>query len=253
MYQLKKQQGFTLIELLVVVSILAAMAGIAVSAVGGYEQKARADLAQTEIKRIANAIQKFKKDTGYYPNTGVFSTSQGTEGSENSVKADFSFLFYSPSKGATDTNSPAQEILPWDISAMRGWNGPYLTMDSIDYMRKGGCAQKQYEDDVKAFPKGVNNPQDANAIMAISDTFESRANYNEQTELCFVTRQDKDNALIAKPFSGQPYHYETAFKNNRYPDCSESGAGCIAVISAGKNGVFENGNLDDIVQILRVN
>lgn len=246
-------KGFTLIELLVVVAILAAMAGIAVSAVGTYEQKARADLAQTEIKRIANAVMKFKEDTGYFPKTGVFASEEVTQAD----KSDFGFLFYSPSQDGVDESSKGAEILPWDIAASRGWNGPYLSMDSADYMRNEGCHLKEHEGGLKVFPSNANRQQDANGLIGLADPFEALMKYSESTELCFVTTQEyrKGNGTqqIAKPFSGQPYQYETAFKNNRYPDCSEQGSGCVALLSAGENGVFENGDKDDLVRILKVN
>lgn len=245
--KLKYSKGFTLIELLVVVAILAAMAGIAVSAVGGYEQKAREDLAQTEIKRIANAVLKFKSDTGYFPNTGVFSAKESVS------KSDFGFLFYSPSKDGSDENTQGSEVLPWDLASSRGWNGPYLSMDSADYMRMDGCHQAEFNDDTKVFPANVNRAQDANSIIGLSDPFDAQKTYSEESGACFVANHGKDNALIAKQFSGQPYQYETAFKNNRYPDCNEQGAGCVALLSAGKNGKHENGDNDDIVRVLRVN
>ncbi len=239
-------KGFTLIELLVVVSILAAMAGIAVSVVGGYEQKAREELAQTEIKRIAGAILKFKQDTGYFPATGVFAKDAP------SSMADFSYLFYSPVKEGKDQSSQGREILPWDLSSSRGWNGPYLSLDSVDYMRKGSCHQKQFDDHLKVFPSNVTRQQDANGVMGLADPFEAKANYTSETELCFVAKNDKGESL-AKPFTGQPYQYQVAFKNNRYPDCNEGGKGCVALVSAGKDSLFENGNNDDIVRILKVN
>lgn len=245
---LAKSRGFTLIELLVVVAILATMAGIAVSAVGGYEQKARADLAQTEIKRIANAVLAFKEDTGYFPNTGVFSS----DDANSHAASDFAFLFYSP-RYESQTDDKGGEILSWDGASSRGWNGPYLSFDSLNYMRKGGCHNAAYEDAMSVFPSNVNRQTDANTVVGLADPFEARANYSAETELCFVTHRERDNALIAKPFASQPYHYELAFKNDRYPDCNAQGSGCIALLSAGQNGQFENGDNDDIVRILRVN
>jgi len=53
--------------------------------------------------------------------------------------------------------------------------------------------------------------------------------------------------------SGQAYQYHLDFKNDDYSDCPTTGAGCIAVLSAGRNAVFNNGGSDDVVNILRVN
>jgi prepilin-type N-terminal cleavage/methylation domain-containing protein len=211
------QQGFTLIELLVVVSILAAMAGIAVSAVGGYEQQAREELAHTEIKRIARAIQKFNSDTGYFPKTGIFSVEPS-----GLNKSDLGFLFYSPRQQGVN-NQRGTEILPWD--ATRGWNGPYLSYDAIDYMSLNNCNENQKNDELNIFPENVTSSKEANSIIALSDTFESRVVLGKQEQSCFIVKVQSGSSdksvWVPKLFSGQPYIYETQFKNNLYPDCKK--------------------------------
>ena len=243
-------KGFTLIELLVVVSILAAISGIGVSAVGGYLQKARQDLVHTEMKRIAGAVLKFNADTGYFPGEGVFAA----PGDTLADKSDFSFLFYSPREDGPDAKTVGNEILPWNMDAERGWNGPYLDPDAIDYMRTDSGDGRDHEKDIRVFPLNAARRGKANGIIGLEDPFKSFIKSGKPSGPRFVSRTDKeDNLWEARPYAGKPYLYETAFKNNRYPECAETGTGCIALLSAGKNGEYENGSNDDIVRILRIN
>lgn len=244
--------GFTLIELLVVVSILAAISMIGVSAVGNYIQKARKDLIHTELARIADAVMNFNADTGYFPGEGVFETN----GQSVAEKADFSFLFYSPREEGTDAQHPGAEILPWDSDAGRGWNGPYLDPSSIDYMRTDAGDDLKYRGGIRIFPVNATRRQDANGIAALEDTFSARTGAGGKTDPHFVIRTESEEADVlwqAKRSAGRPYLYETAFKNDCYPECSETGPGCIALVSAGENGLFENGDNDDVVRIVRTN
>lgn len=250
--QQQKNSGFTLVELLVVVAILAAMAGIATTALGGYQEKARGELVLTEMKKIRNAILKFKVNTGYFPKKGVFSTKAETDIN----KSDFSFLFYSPRNSGSDASSKGTEKLPWDIASSRGWNGPYLSMDSIHYLRLGDCQKKVFEDGMHIFPVNINREMDKNSIITLEDTFAKQVNLND-TSSCLVSKhrekRQKVGQWTVREYAGSPYYYDTVFKNNLYPECQDSGAGCVALLSAGKNGKHENGSSDDIVTILRAN
>ncbi len=247
---LRTNKGFTLLELLVVVSILATMAGIGVRAIGGYIERAREDLVNTEMKNIGEAIVKFNSDTGYFPGEGLFASKNET----NVDKSDFSFLFYPPVRESAAGQKKGEEILPWDMDEKRGWNGPYLTLDSIDYMRTEGCEKGEFKDDIRVFPVNANNREESNSIIALEDPFKSRARARQKTSSCFVNHADSQKFRWEKEkYTGQPYLYETAFKNDRYLECPENGAGCIALLSAGKNGTYENGNNDDVVKILRIN
>ena len=238
----RKQIGFTLIELLVVVSILAVISMIVVVQVDGYELQAEKQLAYTDMKRIAKAIYRFKADTGYFPKEGSFEATASLE--ENNLD----FLFSSPMNGSS-------EISPWNVDAGIGWNGPYLTFES---------AQKLY-----VYPGSGDNycaspPITNNIVIGLEDTFISLGEYPVQdlTASPPVTGYQGDcfalhnNGLWApKELSGQPYRYLLAFENNSYSDCPVDTpiVGCLALISSGPNGLFENGNGDDIVKILRVN
>lgn len=236
----KRQQGFTLLELLVVVSVLAALAGIAAVAMDGYEQEAQEQLVQVEMKRIANAIYRFKEDTGYFPEKGVFPSDSPNA---NSVEENLEWLFTSPTNGST-------EILPWNPNSGRGWNGPYLTPESqskygITTSNKSYCGSKP------SIFTGAINSKLQKTLVTVADTFERRLN-NTDDGPCFAIRDD--GYWIPKEFSGQPYRYNTHYYASWLPDCPDDENTCIAIVSAGKDSSFDTSDeSDDIVLVLEKN
>ena len=59
--------GFTIIELLVVIAVIAVLAGLTLAAMGGINQRAARDRAKGEVSAIANAIQSYQVQHGFYP------------------------------------------------------------------------------------------------------------------------------------------------------------------------------------------
>lgn len=224
------QQGFTLIELLVVISVLAAMAGIAVTAIDSYDDEARDQLAQVEMHTIANAIYRFKQDTGYFPEEGVFSTAAGIAHQSN-----LDFLFESP------INASNNEILPWNPAVARGWNGPYLTPDSQQRLHYAAGSPTSSDCALVAVNMGQSFP-------ALEDPYEQSQAY-AGSEDCFAIH-NRGN-WVAKRAAGQPYRYLLNFTHASYPDCPTGGSGCVVLLSAGKDGQFNS--VDDLVTILRKN
>ncbi len=64
---LKNQRGFTLIEVLVVVVIMAILAAIIVPRIMSRPEQARIVKAKTDVGSIANAMDMYKLDNGFYP------------------------------------------------------------------------------------------------------------------------------------------------------------------------------------------
>lgn len=65
----RRRSGFTLIELLLVLVILAILAAIVVPRFTGQDEKARVRATQTSIAQIEQAIERFRLETGRYPNS----------------------------------------------------------------------------------------------------------------------------------------------------------------------------------------
>lgn len=64
-----KQQGFTLIEIMVVVVILGILAAIIVPRIADEPDKARVVKAKQDIRTLESALQSYRLDNFYYPNT----------------------------------------------------------------------------------------------------------------------------------------------------------------------------------------
>ncbi len=65
----RQQQGFTLIEIMVVIIILGLLAGLVLPKFLGQEEKAKHEVAKTQIRSLENALDAYKLDNGFYPTT----------------------------------------------------------------------------------------------------------------------------------------------------------------------------------------
>ena len=66
---MRSQMGFTLIEIMVVVLIIAGLAYIVGTNVIGQGERAKEKQAIIQIKQFEQALQLFKFDNGFYPET----------------------------------------------------------------------------------------------------------------------------------------------------------------------------------------
>jgi prepilin-type N-terminal cleavage/methylation domain-containing protein len=138
-----RQPGFTLIELLFVCTILAALAYVGVGVYADTDRRAGDELARVELLRLADALNRFRGDTGYWPGEGPFQLNEGCaaglpaaiqsvssmpSGSAPSPwhasPANLSLLFEAP---VLCPGHPLAFLQAWRADARRGWNGPYLS------------------------------------------------------------------------------------------------------------------------------
>jgi len=161
--------GFTLIELLVVCSILAALSFIAWGGYTGVQERAEDDIARAEMLRLADALRRFKADTGYYPGQGPFAlvalgtteTANGSGGIDCTTPepgngailrswaapnldtdkdawfaspANLALLFDAP---ALCANHPLHYLNHWNPESRRGWHGPYLDLAARAWVDHG--------------------------------------------------------------------------------------------------------------------
>ncbi len=66
---LKNQRGMTLIEIMVVVTILGLIATIVTVNVIGRLDQAKVSACKTQIKNLETALDEFRRDNGFYPQT----------------------------------------------------------------------------------------------------------------------------------------------------------------------------------------
>lgn len=71
---MKAMGGFTLIEIMVVVVILGVLTALIVPNIIGRPDEARVTAARVEVQQIANALELYRLDNGFYP-----SSDQGLE------------------------------------------------------------------------------------------------------------------------------------------------------------------------------
>ncbi len=235
----KKTRGFTLIELLVVVSVLAAIAGMTSVALDGYQQDAEEKLTRVEMQRIANAIRRFKEDTGYWPKKESAALEY-----KSSDAANFSFLFNMPSG-----------MNKWDIEYAIGWHGPYIDLAAIKPMiiddGNAGC------------PITNSADYDALQILAIDrvntlvDKFQQIRSKTPGERYCLLAREKSDSTMFKiAEFSSSPYLYDINFSHTDSRLCdSDTSTSCIVLRSFGADGIDNRGSdaSDDIVFILEVN
>jgi len=62
-------KGFTLIEIMVVIIILGLLAGLVLPKFLGQEEKAKVEVAKTQIRALESALDAYKLDNGFYPAT----------------------------------------------------------------------------------------------------------------------------------------------------------------------------------------
>ena len=64
------KRGFTMIEILVAVTIMAVLAAIGFTAYGKINKRSRDSKRKADIEQIRSALEMYRSDYGYYPNTG---------------------------------------------------------------------------------------------------------------------------------------------------------------------------------------
>ena len=66
-----KQSGFTLIELLVTIAIISVLTGFVMSNLMGGRIRARDGQRKADLRQIQSALEMYRSDFGYYPNSNI--------------------------------------------------------------------------------------------------------------------------------------------------------------------------------------
>lgn len=66
---MKRQSGFTLIEIMVVVVILGILAAMVAPKILSRPDQAKVTVAKSDIESIAQALELYRLDNGFYPST----------------------------------------------------------------------------------------------------------------------------------------------------------------------------------------
>lgn len=66
-----KKSGFTLIEILVAATIIAVLIAIGTVSYTSINKRARDTRRRSDIEQLRSALEQYRSDSGYYPNTGA--------------------------------------------------------------------------------------------------------------------------------------------------------------------------------------
>jgi len=77
-----KKSGFTLIETLVVISIIAILAGITLTGIGGFTSRARDTRRIADLRSIQNYLEFYQSKCGLYPGTATCAAGTPTSWSD---------------------------------------------------------------------------------------------------------------------------------------------------------------------------
>ena len=66
-----EQSGFTLIELLVTIAIISVLTGFVMSNLMGGRIRARDGQRKADLRQIQSALEMYRSDFGYYPNSNI--------------------------------------------------------------------------------------------------------------------------------------------------------------------------------------
>jgi general secretion pathway protein G len=105
---LRRREGFTLIEIMVVILILGLLAAVVVPKLVGRTEEAKRTQARVQMKNVEQALELFKLDNGFYPDT------------EQGIAA----LVTAPASGRTPRNYRQGGYL--DRVPQDPWGAPYV-------------------------------------------------------------------------------------------------------------------------------
>ncbi len=182
-------RGFTLVELLVVCSILAALSVTAWGAYNGVQEANEDAIGRSDLTRLANALRRFKQDTGYYPGQGPFvlaATAQveadcnaadgilrrWAEPEDDTRRNDW---FNSPANIALLLSAPSiclkhpqAHLRRWNPDTQRGWHGPYLDTNRRHWVDHGRDLNFPYVSGVNDdWPDGNGKTQAGEKILDV--------------------------------------------------------------------------------------
>lgn len=130
---MKANKGFTLLEVAVVLAVIAILAAILTPIVTSYIDQARVTRAQNDVKKIAEAVNLFKRDTGTYPGYNLASDA-ASGGSVSGFSTGLSGCLVSGPSGLTTTlNSGNVTNLGAWTCTNAGLLETYLNLNSLGF------------------------------------------------------------------------------------------------------------------------
>ncbi len=149
MKRIMNQKGMTLIEIMVVVTILGMIATIATINVLGRLDQAKVTSTKTQMKNLETALDEYKRDNGFYPDSG-----QGLEA-----------LVQKPSSGKVPQNYPRGGYIKGGTVPRDAWGNDFQYMspgahgNPVEIISLGADGQEGGDDvdaDINSWEIGTN-------------------------------------------------------------------------------------------------
>ncbi len=117
-------RGFTLVELVVVIGVIALLAALLLPTVLNQDERAREAAEKHSIAILAEAFQRFRNDTGFWPyEAGYWDTTQQLDPAPFNLND--TALIAPPPGPAPGSTQDEPQCSSWNIG-LRCWGGPYL-------------------------------------------------------------------------------------------------------------------------------
>jgi prepilin-type N-terminal cleavage/methylation domain-containing protein len=129
---MKANKGFTLLEVAVVLAVIAILAAILTPIVTSYIDQARVTRASNDVKKIAEAINLFKRDTGTYPGYNIASEAAAGSALSYGTNGLSGCLLTGSSVTGTVNSSGVASLGAWSC-ANAGLLETYLNLNSLGF------------------------------------------------------------------------------------------------------------------------
>lgn len=134
---MRTEKGFTLIEMAVVLAIIAILAAILTPILTSYIDQARTTRATNDVRKIADGLNLFYRDTGVWPPYGTFTLAKaGSTPSIDCLVSGTSTTIDTTFKGSWTCSTPgllsqylnvnSMGITTANLAGVISYRGPYL-------------------------------------------------------------------------------------------------------------------------------
>lgn len=140
---LRRQRGFTLLEITIILAVIAILGLILAPSILNFLNQSRLARAQNDVQVLADSVQEFFRDTGFFPKYADASRSRGVRllvspgsvgeaqpGAEPWTLTDPGAIDWIANQLVNNRPSFGAAGYPLKTTASgSGWNGPYISTD----------------------------------------------------------------------------------------------------------------------------